>query len=238
MRLVAVCAVASVMTIGSAAVLAQDPVKVDPDHYKVVLENAAVRVLNITYGVGEKSSMHQHPESIAVALSAASARFTLPDGKTEDSELANETALYMPAGPHSPANIGKSSFRIDSGGVQGGRARDGRGGAAFTAWNRNEDAGRGRPGDSLPVDGGRRLRRARGHDARVRSDHHRARPGTAHPVEGGPAREDELGARRRGVHRPRRETRNAQHRRQTPGTSFSSPSSREVISGAARSAVG
>jgi quercetin dioxygenase-like cupin family protein len=112
MRLVAVCAVASVMTIGSAAVLAQDPVTVDPAHYKVVLENAAVRVLNITYGVGEKSSMHQHPESIAVALSAASARFTLPDGKTQDSELVSETALYMPAGPHSPANIGKSSFRV------------------------------------------------------------------------------------------------------------------------------
>lgn len=112
MRLVAVCAVASVMTIGSAAVLAQDPVKVDSAHYRVVLENAAVRVLNITYGVGEKSSMHQHPESIAVALSAASVRFTLPDGKTQDSELASEAALYMPAGSHSPANIGKSSFRV------------------------------------------------------------------------------------------------------------------------------
>jgi len=36
----------------------------------------------------------------------ASVKFTLPDGKTQDSEMANEVAQYTPAGVHSPTNVG------------------------------------------------------------------------------------------------------------------------------------
>ena len=112
MRSLAAYAAASIMTLGAAVVLAQDPIKVAPANYKVLFENASVRVLNITYAAGAKSAMHQHPDSVALALSPASVRFTLPDGKTQDSELANETALYMPAGSHAPANIGKTAFQV------------------------------------------------------------------------------------------------------------------------------
>ena len=93
----------------SAAALAQDAVTVDPAHYKVVFENASVRVLKIGYPAGAKSSMHQHPDSIVVPLADSKVRFTLPDGKSEDSTLANESAMYMPAGTHNPANIGTGS---------------------------------------------------------------------------------------------------------------------------------
>lgn len=92
--------------IGVTAASAQDAVKVDPAHYKVVLENASVRVLKITYAAGAKSSMHQHPDSIVVPLADSKVRFTLPDGKSEDSTLANESAQYTPAGTHNPANVG------------------------------------------------------------------------------------------------------------------------------------
>ena len=47
--------------IAAAPALAQDPVAVDPDHYKVVFENDQVRVLRITYGPQEESVMHEHP---------------------------------------------------------------------------------------------------------------------------------------------------------------------------------
>jgi hypothetical protein len=40
---------------------ADDPVKVDPKHYKVEFENDRVRVLRIRYGAGEKSVMHRPP---------------------------------------------------------------------------------------------------------------------------------------------------------------------------------
>jgi quercetin dioxygenase-like cupin family protein len=95
----------SVVMMWSGAALAQDPVKVDPQHYKVVFENASVRVLKIDYAAGEKSPMHQHPDSIVVPLVNSKVRFTMPDGKTQDSDLPNESAMYTPAGVHSPANV-------------------------------------------------------------------------------------------------------------------------------------
>jgi quercetin dioxygenase-like cupin family protein len=82
-------------------------VKVDPGVYKVVVENAAVRVLKVNVPAGGKTSMHQHPDNIVIPLAASKVRFTATDGKTEDSDLASETAMYGPAGSHSGANLGK-----------------------------------------------------------------------------------------------------------------------------------
>ena len=106
------CLPLALAILSTVVLAAQDPVKIDPAHYKVILENARVRVLSITYAAGAKSAMHAHPDSIAVALTPASARFGLPGGKSEDSELANESALYLPAGLHAPSNIGKASFHV------------------------------------------------------------------------------------------------------------------------------
>jgi quercetin dioxygenase-like cupin family protein len=92
--------------------LAQDPVKTEPTHYKVVFENASVRVLRIDYAPGSKSTMHQHPDAMVIPFAASKVRFATPDGKSADSELANESAMYMPAGTHSPSNIGTG--RIDA----------------------------------------------------------------------------------------------------------------------------
>ena len=98
--------IASLLLVWAGVALAQDAVKVDPAHYKVVFENASVRVLKIGYAVGAKSVMHQHPDSIVVPLAASKVKFTLPDGKTEDNDLANEAAQYTPAGTHNPTNVG------------------------------------------------------------------------------------------------------------------------------------
>lgn len=92
--------------------LAQDPVKVDPTHYKVVFENANVRVLRIDYAPGSKSTMHLHPDSIVIPFAASKVQFATPDGKSTEVELANESAMYTPAGTHSPSNIGTG--RVDA----------------------------------------------------------------------------------------------------------------------------
>ena len=66
-----------------AAVAAQDPVKVDAKHYKVVYEDPTVRVLRITYGPHEKSVMHEHPFGTCVIyLTAVHGQFTGPDGRS------------------------------------------------------------------------------------------------------------------------------------------------------------
>jgi hypothetical protein len=90
----------------SGTALAQDPVKVDAQHYKVVFENTSIRVLKISYPPGGKSVMHQHPESIVFPLSASKVRFNLADGKSEVNDMANESAMYSAAGTHNPENIG------------------------------------------------------------------------------------------------------------------------------------
>jgi quercetin dioxygenase-like cupin family protein len=91
----------------SGAAMAQDPVKVDPAHYKVLIDNASVRVLKVDYAAGAKSVMHQHPDSIVVPLTASKVKFNLPDGKAEDVDLAAESAMYTPGGTHNPENVGK-----------------------------------------------------------------------------------------------------------------------------------
>ncbi len=90
---------------------AQDPAKVDPGHYKALIDNAAVRVLKINFALGEKSPMHSHPDAMLIPFDSAKARFTMPDGKTEDRDITKEVALYTPAFTHSPANVG--STKID-----------------------------------------------------------------------------------------------------------------------------
>ncbi len=83
----------------------QDPVTVDPKHYRVELENDRVRVLRISYGPREKSVMHSHPDCLAVFLTENRARFTFPDGKTEErSWTAGQTMLMAPE-THLPENL-------------------------------------------------------------------------------------------------------------------------------------
>jgi quercetin dioxygenase-like cupin family protein len=90
---------------------ADDPVKVDPKHYKVEFENDRVRVVRIKYGPGEKSVMHSHPESVAVFLTDARAKFTYPDGKTEDIDAKAGTVQHMDAFTHLPRTRPKSVSR-------------------------------------------------------------------------------------------------------------------------------
>jgi len=91
---------------------AQDAVKVDPKHYKVEFENDQVRVLRITYGPGEKSVMHEHPDGYAVFLTDQNGKFTLPDGKTQKVMQKAGSTLWNPAGKHLPENTGDKPFEL------------------------------------------------------------------------------------------------------------------------------
>jgi len=98
--------VVSLVLLWSGIAVAQDAVKSNPSHYKVVFENASVRVLKIDYALGAKSTVHSHPDSLVFVLSPSKVRFTTPDGKAQDSDLANESAMYTPAGTHTSTNVG------------------------------------------------------------------------------------------------------------------------------------
>jgi hypothetical protein len=88
----------------------QDPVKVDPKHYKV--ENDHVRVLCVTYGPREKSVMHSHPDGIAVFLTDQHSRFTLPHGKSEENRFIPGQTMWS----------GREPFAREPGRSRGGRS--------------------------------------------------------------------------------------------------------------------
>lgn len=96
---------------------AQDPVKVDSDHYKVVYEDATIRVLRVTYGSGEKSVMHQHPlGTCAVFLTEFHGQSTDPDGNVTTEDHTAGEAGCGPSRPgvhrHLPENIGAMPIEL------------------------------------------------------------------------------------------------------------------------------
>ena len=92
--------------------MAQDPVKVDPKHYKVEMQNSSVRVLRVHYGPHEKSVMHWHPNGVAIAVTDAHVKFTLPGGKSEERNMTAGQTIWAPAGRHLPENLGDSEFEV------------------------------------------------------------------------------------------------------------------------------
>jgi quercetin dioxygenase-like cupin family protein len=76
---------------------AQDPVKVDPRHYKVIMENDSVRILEFRDEPGHKVPKHSHPPYFVYVLSDAKRLFAdecvtpktviLKTGETIDSKV-------------------------------------------------------------------------------------------------------------------------------------------------------
>jgi quercetin dioxygenase-like cupin family protein len=112
MRRLVFGAVALLLAAAAVPARAQDPVKVDPKHYKVEFENDQVRVLHVTYGAHEKSVMHEHPGAVAVFLTDGQSKFTLADGKTQDVPIKAGTTMWTPAGKHLPENTGDKPFEL------------------------------------------------------------------------------------------------------------------------------
>ena len=90
----------------STAALAQDPVPIYPDNYKVLLENDKVRVLQFTLRKGATENFHSHPAAVTYVLTPFKIRFRFPDGTERIREAKAGDVLYGEAVTHSPLNIG------------------------------------------------------------------------------------------------------------------------------------
>lgn len=91
---------------------AQDPVEVAPDHYRVVLEDERVRVLEFTDQPGDKIAMHRHPDYLVYFIEPMKRRFGSSDGKTVDVEVAAGEARSLKAVTHTEENIGDVGARV------------------------------------------------------------------------------------------------------------------------------
>lgn len=100
-----------VMSLATVA-MAQDPVKVDANHYKVEFENSQVRVLRIKVNPGEKSVMHRHPNAVAIFLTDLDGKFTFPNGTSENITSKAGEARWTPAITHLPENTSSQPFEL------------------------------------------------------------------------------------------------------------------------------
>lgn len=91
---------------GAGPLTAQDPVPHYPDNYRVLVENARVRVLDFQLRRGDREAMHRHPAHVLYVLTGFRIRFTLPDGTTRIRETRAGDVLYSDAVMHAPENIG------------------------------------------------------------------------------------------------------------------------------------
>lgn len=83
-----------------------DPTQTDPDKYKVVFENERVRVLEYRDEPGQRTSPHEHPDSVMVTLSGFDRRLIREGGEKRDVTLEPGVVRWLDAQTHSGENTG------------------------------------------------------------------------------------------------------------------------------------
>ena len=89
-----------------------DPTQTDPDKYKVVFENDRVRVLEYRDEPGERTSPHDHPDSVMVTLSSFNRRLIGEGGESRDVTLERGMVRWLDAQTHSGENIGTTPTHV------------------------------------------------------------------------------------------------------------------------------
>jgi beta-alanine degradation protein BauB len=88
---------------------AQDPAKLAPEYYKVLLENDQIRVIDYRLKPGEKEPVHSHPFGVAVYfLSDSKIRTTFPDGRTAEASTKPGDFIWREPVTHTGENIGNT----------------------------------------------------------------------------------------------------------------------------------
>ena len=104
---------ALVFVYAAGTALAQDPIKVAPNNFKVLLENDRVRVLEFRSKPGEKIGMHSHPAYITYGISGSGkTKFTAADGTTRERETTVGAATWRDPETHASEYMGTGEVRV------------------------------------------------------------------------------------------------------------------------------
>jgi quercetin dioxygenase-like cupin family protein len=87
---------------------AQDPVKLSPQFYRVLLDNEHVRVLEYRLKPGEKEPMHSHPAGIVYVFDQAKLKVTYLDGRSEVNTLTPGETYWREPVTHMAENVGNT----------------------------------------------------------------------------------------------------------------------------------
>jgi quercetin dioxygenase-like cupin family protein len=99
-RLAAGLALLAVSAVCASSAAAQDPVKVAPEMYKVRLDSARVRVVEVAGKAGQKAVLHKHPDYVVYDLADGKVKFTDAKGAATDAELKAGDVMWRPAETH------------------------------------------------------------------------------------------------------------------------------------------
>jgi len=91
--------------------MSSDPTCTDPELYRVLFENDRVRVLDYADEPAAMTSLHSHPDSVMVALSAFQRRITVGE-HVREVDLPAGTAVWLPAQQHVGHNVGATSTHV------------------------------------------------------------------------------------------------------------------------------
>jgi quercetin dioxygenase-like cupin family protein len=90
--------------------MAEDPVKVAPNVYKVLFENERVRLLEVREGPGDSSALHSHPAYLVYGLSTGKVRLSPPTGESAEVEVSAGDVMWREAEEHSTENVGSTEL--------------------------------------------------------------------------------------------------------------------------------
>lgn len=88
------------------------PAATNPDLYKVVFENDRVRVLEYVDKPCDRTTPHEHPDSVMYTLSNFRRRLYSADGTSRDVQMRAGTTGWRPAQRHAGHNIGESETHV------------------------------------------------------------------------------------------------------------------------------
>jgi beta-alanine degradation protein BauB len=83
-----------------------DPVQVSPEHYRVMLENEHVRVLEMRVPPGMSDETHSHPSETVYFVTGGKVRVHLPGGGEAELEIPDGHVMWHEAWTHRVENIG------------------------------------------------------------------------------------------------------------------------------------
>jgi len=90
---------------GASSRVGADALAVDPDHWKVEVDNEAVRALRYRGDPRGKGVMHGHPAYVVVFLTNAKTLVHKPDGSNFLGVDKSGSVIATPAGEHAPENL-------------------------------------------------------------------------------------------------------------------------------------
>lgn len=89
----------------------QDPIVSNSDKYKVIFENDRVRVLEYHDVPGDKTTPHDHPDSLMFTLSDFERTLHFADHKVQVSKRSGE-ASWLAAQNHAGENVGTTNTHV------------------------------------------------------------------------------------------------------------------------------